>query len=346
MARRPPKGATTIDNLAKSLASGELLPVYVVTGEEAFLRHRARRMIRDAVVDREGGTVSVFGPEDTIEEVLVDLRGDSLFASRRMVEVIEADAFMKSNGEALVRYLERPSASAVLVLDAEKVDRRTKLPSRAGAVGMMIECSPLHEDRLPRWVAGEAKSRGVPVTTSAAAALIEEVGNNLFALSSELDKLLTYVGDRGKIDVNDVAEIVGRSRSWDVWGLTAALGRREVHEALTIFERLLTDGEKPIAIVGSLNWQLRRLWEARRLLDAGASDRQLMSRVKVGFRYLGPLKEGASRFAQTDLARLVRMLLKVDVKLKSTMLPEKLLIERFLVEACEGGAAARQAAGH
>ncbi|HUV39631.1 MAG TPA: DNA polymerase III subunit delta, partial [Planctomycetota bacterium] len=186
----------TIADLERSLKSGRLLPVYLLLGEEAYLRHEARTLIHDAIVHREQGSVSVFNAEDPLETVLAELRGDSLFASRRMVEVMGADAFLRTHGDAIVRYLERPSATGVLVLDAAKVDGRTRLPGAVRAAGMIVDCPTVYEERLPGWVKSQVRRRGLDVSTAVVSVLIDEVGNNLFALVGEIDKLVTYVGDR------------------------------------------------------------------------------------------------------------------------------------------------------
>ena len=44
------RSGKTLADLERSLASGALLPVYLLVGEEAFLRHRGRDLIHDAIV--------------------------------------------------------------------------------------------------------------------------------------------------------------------------------------------------------------------------------------------------------------------------------------------------------
>jgi len=58
--------------------------------------------------------------------------------------------------------------------------------------------------------------------------LVDEVGNSLFALAGEIDKLVTYAGDRKTIEPADVAQLTGHTRNWVVWSLTDALACRDV----------------------------------------------------------------------------------------------------------------------
>ena len=324
-----------VDRLEASLASGDLKPVYLLVGEEQFFRHRARTLIHDVVVGRHGGTVSVFSGDDPLETVLSELHGDSLFTSRRMVEVMGADGFLKQHGDAIVRYLERPSATGVLVLDATKVDGRTRLPGQVRSVGMLVDCPRLDDGRLPRWVRTEVERHGRKISSSAVALLLDEVGNNMFALATEIEKLVTYVGDRPGIEATDVASLTGHTRNWIIWALTDALGRRDKGAALRILEDLVREGNQPEALVGTLNWQITRLWRGRTILDAGGSQGDVASALRVGGKLLAGLVEQIGRFTQSDLARVSRMLLETDILLKSSGLPSKTVLERFLVQACE-----------
>lgn len=332
MARK--RRETTVNDLAKSLTSAELLPVYLLVGEERFFRHQGRMLIHEVIVERHGGSVAVFGPDDALEQVLEELRGDSLFAARRMVEIMEADAFLKSYGDALVRYLEHPSATGVLVIQAAKVDGRTRLPGVVRSAGMLIDCPRMYDNQIPGWVRGEVRRRGCGISGSAVSLLVDEVGNNLFALASEIEKLITYLGERKEIEPADVAQLTGHTRSWIIWALTDALGRREVKSALRILEDLLREGSEPIGLIGMLNWQIGRFWRGKYLLEGGADRRQVMSKLHVPPKFADALVEQIGRFSKNDLARLSRMLLGVDITLKSTALPPKVVLERFLVEAC------------
>jgi DNA polymerase III delta subunit len=76
------------------------------------------------------------------------------------------------------------------------------------------------------------------------------------------------------------------------------------------------------------------------MLDAGKSRREVASSLRVGPRFVDAVMDQIDRFTAADLAGLSRMLLKADITLKSSGLPSKVVLERFLVEACTGAPAA------
>lgn len=325
-----------VDDLARSLDAGTLLPVYLLTGEEPFLRHRARNLLHDVIVGKLKGSVSVFTGDDPLEKVLEDLRGDSLFAPRRMVEVVQADRLLRERCDAIVRYIERPSASGVLVLDAMKVDGRTKLPGAVRKAGMIVGCPLIYDDRLAGWVQSEAARRKCRISSSAVALLVDEVGNNLFALSAELDKLVTYAGAGKTIEAPDVARLTGNLHSWGVWALSDALGRKEAAEALRILASLLEEEPTGIGVIGMLNWHVSRLARGKFLTEAGGNRNDLISKLGVKPMQVQGLEEQIARFTKQDLARILHMLLDLDISLKTSAMDPKTAIEKFLVEACRG----------
>lgn len=334
MAKGKASRDASIDDLARSLAAGELKPVYVLIGEEAFLRHRGRQLIHETVVGKLGGSVAIFTSDDPLEKILEELRGDSLFAARRMVEIVQADKLLREKADALARYLERPSASGVLVIDAMKLDGRTRLPGIIRSAGMLINCPTIYENRVGEWVRSEAGRRGVRMSSAAVSVLVDEVGNNLFALSGELDKLLAYAGEKKTIDAEDVGRLTGHLRSWVVWALTDALGRRDAAEALRVLPSLLEEDARGIGVVGTLNWQVSRLSQGKYLLEAGGQRDDLIRKLRVPPMQAQALVEQIARFSKQDLARLSKMLLDVDIALKTSAGETTMVLEKFLVEAC------------
>lgn len=325
---------STLADLERTLSKGEVKPVYLLLGEEAFLRHRARNLLHERVVGQERGTVTVFTSDDPLETVLDSVRGDSLFASRRMVEVMSADKFLRDKGDALARYLERPSASGVLVLEAAKVDGRTKLPGAIRAAGMIVDCPLMRDYEVANWVRAEASRRGARIAPAAVGALVEEIGNNLFALDAEIEKLITYAGSGKAIEADAVSRLTGNVRSWAVWALTDALGKRDAAAALRILPSLLEEDPRGIGVVGVLNWHISRLAQGKYILESGGSQGDLVSRLRVKPFAAQQVEEQARRFSRDDIARLSRMLLGVDIALKSSGMDTRVVLEKFLVEAC------------
>ncbi len=81
-------------------------------------------------------------------------------------------------------------------------------------------------------------------------------------LKTEIDKMVTYAGNRKVICRQDVATMVISEKSATVWELTDLLASRDSGRALDFLHRLLRDGEEPLQILGAITWMYRKLVEA------------------------------------------------------------------------------------
>jgi DNA polymerase-3 subunit delta len=149
-------------------------------------------------------------------------------------------------------------------------------------------------------------------------------------LDQELAKLAVYVGNKARIDAEDVDRLVGSSRAEETFQIFERIGQGDAAAALTMLDRLLGQGEKPIALLGAFSWQLRRLAQAARLAGQGTSLTEALSRVglfrareaEVLLRHLG----------RRRAYRLFDWLLEVDLGLKGeSELPPNTQLERLVV---------------
>ncbi len=323
------------DTFARSVQKGPLCPVYAFVGENAYFAHQGTEALRDRFVrDHAADAINVFVGDEPPEVIFDHLRTADLFASRRLVIILRAELFIRQSAEPLEYYLEHPTAGSVLALVCAKLDARTKLARRIAAVGQEVACDKLYPDKLAAWVRDRFKAAGKPCESAVAEALVDELGDDLFALSAEVEKLCTYVGQRGRVNVEDVHALVGHDRTWEVFALTDAVGRRDTARALNILADLFAAGEAPELLVGQLGWQLRRLWTAVRLLQQGTSPQELGRQLRVHPRFLDGFIQQVRHFTERELAHIFRQLVQTDLALKTGQLDRNLAMETFVVQAC------------
>ena len=333
MAKKP--AGTDFDSFMRTLQKGPLLPVYAFVGENAYTAHQGTEALRALFVRQGAGdAVNIFLGDEPAEVIFDHLRTADLFVSKRLVIILRGDLFIKQSAEALEYYLEHPTAGSVLALVCSKLDARTKLSKRIGSLGQEVDCPKLYPDRLVPWVRARFSERGKTCLPAVAEALVDELGEDLFALATEVEKLCTYAKDRFRIELDDIRALVGHDRHWEVFALTDAVGRRDPTRALAILTDLIDAGEAPEMLVGQLGWQFRRLWTAKRLVEAGASTEQVGRDLHVHPRFLAGFIEQVGRFSQQELAQLYRQLVRTDLALKTGRLDRNLAIETFVIQAC------------
>lgn len=237
-------------------------PVYALSGDEDFLKRLCRDAIRDLVLgdaDPEYALAVYTGDKLEFSTVRNDLETLPFLAPARLVIVDGADSFVTVHRSALEKYAEKPSSIGVLVLDLKSFPETTKLAKAIPEAGKIV-CKAPPEYKIGEWCIGWAQKRlGKQLDADAATLLVERIGLHLGVLASELDKLAIAVGERAEIGPRDVESFAGRGRDADVFRILDAIGRNQPGEAVSVLEQLLDEGEDPLAILGPMTYQLRKL---------------------------------------------------------------------------------------
>src|SRR5690606_17104216 len=134
-----------------------------------------------------------------------------MMAEWRVLIVREAQALAaNARGRAAIESLiERPIPGLALVFVATLPDRtKAAIYEKLKKHATSIAFPPLGSNDMPGWLIERAQRHGVELETRAARALAA-TGSDLGVLTQEIAKLSDYVGDRKRITIEDVAQIVG-----------------------------------------------------------------------------------------------------------------------------------------
>jgi DNA polymerase-3 subunit delta len=144
------------------------------------------------------------------------------------------------------------------------------------------------------------------------------VGGSLRTLDSELEKIAVYVGEKKTIEGEDVAAVVGVSKSYNVYELTKAVGDRNLKRSLEILERMMDFGEYPPLMVAALTkhfMTLLKLAEGRR---RKMSESDIATSIRSSPRRVGEYMSQLRRYSPADLEKSFAPLARADEKLKFT----------------------------
>jgi DNA polymerase-3 subunit delta len=235
-------------------------------------------------------------------------------ADRRAVVVRSAERIR--NAEPLLAYLKSPSPTTVLVLLSAKPDFRLKLFQALKAAGSVVECKTPYDSAIPAWIESEAARRGKSITPGAAALVHVAAGRSLTAIAAELEKLGVYVGDKPRIDEDDVRMVVGSTKEYTIFDLMNAVGRREEAPSLRILDRMLEQGESMTSCVVQLTKYFQKLW----VLGAQGSGPADAAAKSLGIHpyFLREYAEAARRHSRGAVERAFAALKEADVALKTS----------------------------
>lgn len=326
---------------SRSSEADPLPRVALVVGREYALREAEVAKLRDAAL---AGALAEFN-EDRFDfgsagcdaaQVIGAARTHPVMAERRFVRVrgLADKRAAKLFDELLPAYLEDPSPTTVLVLEADQVDRRLRWVKLVAKQGALIECTgPKNPAEIRAWIENALRERGKRAAPGAAAALAELVGGDTDQLRQEIEKLCLYLGDEATAEAEDVSAITGHLRPLAVYDLTDQLGNRQLAPALRTLTRLLDQGEAPLALLGALGNHFRRLVRARECkpLEPGV----VQERLAIHPFAARKLAEQARRFDLRRLRNCLDAVRRTDEALKGAApLTPRQAVERLVLSVC------------
>lgn len=336
-----------IDAVTEKARKGELLPVYLLGGDELILVQRCADAIRVATVGP--------GPRGLSED-LYDGRGLSaqtvvnacrtlpMMSKRRLVTVRGVDEMSTGEQESLLAYFAKPEPSTVLLLIANDLDTRRKLALEAKKHGFLFAAKHPDEASLGPWIEREAKSRGLAMEAGAVESLSMLVGPDLSLLGDALERLALYTGGAA-VTADAVDQVVTPVRQLQAWDLADALGERNLPAALAVVARLTSQRQAALMTLGALAWRVHQLARARQFLSQNDNNpRGISSVIKARPDEAQKIAAQARRWSPAQLHRAFRVLAATDAALKGAKRGDERVLEECAIALC-GGPGFGEAAG-
>jgi len=328
------KRTTSVDNyqtILSHLQTGALKPVYYLYGKEEFYLDQLVEKFSNLLPahEKDFNFDLLYGQDVTPAKLIAIARSYPMMAERRVLIVRNFLQTAKgSSGEGdmndFISYLEQPNPTCLVVFfDTGKPAGNTKIGkaiSKNPNVGFFhFESMP--DYMIPDWIISWVDTHHHKSIHAGAAQLLGQfVGNNLQLLSSEIDKVCTFVDTKHEVTEADVKEIIGSYREYSAIELKEAIIGRNLNQALYISEQILqhskSDTGELIRLVGFFYSVFVNIWQIRRLAEKGLGKAQVQSQMGMNAWYFDRLWKDAANFRYADMPRIFEALLDADKSIK------------------------------
>jgi DNA polymerase III subunit delta len=213
--------------------------------------------------------------QGSLEEEIAGLNTVSLLSGRQGIYLDGIDKLKKSGLTTLVEYVAHPSPFAYLLLGASSSKNLGDLYTKGKRELIVCDLSEEkpwdRKDRLKRSLVDEATKAGKRFHGDAVDYLLENIGLSVPGLEQELIKLITYVGERREIALQDVQMLCGAQKSTTVWQLAEAIVWKESlpHSEESVDLAML------LSLFSPLRLQLQQGLTLAILVERGAAQEQI-----------------------------------------------------------------------
>jgi DNA polymerase III subunit delta len=336
---------------------GSLRPVYVITGEERYLRDQVVRELRAAAL---GNGLADFNEdkftagEVDVDKVISAARTVPMMAPRRVVLLRSVERW-DAGGDArasdagdhkrlapldrLAEYAQAPIDSTCMVLTASKLDGRRKLSAIAKKQGFVVQCDVLDRRELPGFIVDRCAERKTVIDRDLADLLAEIAGPELGHVVDAIERLALYVGDGNPITEEAISTCVARVRMADTWAVVGAVAQRDLKAALVALAEAYDPRDHGLPLLGALAWSIRQLarFDAARSGGASVEEAAKTAGAFQSFR-ARELASRAKLLRPKEIERWLVVLAETDVALKSSRRPADAILEEMLTKLCRARA--------
>ncbi len=340
--------AEAYKKLFEDVRAGRVRPLYFLHGPEEFMKREFLRELFAAVLpagDRTFNLDVLYGDEFETQSFDDRVQAFPLFAKRRLVVLRNFDALSTSEREYVIARAAALPDGLVLVVESavEKLETvaHKKLAEIAAKNGVVVACAPLDDSETLERVLARFRREEYKVDPEALDLLIESVGTALIDLANEVDKILLAAKDK-HVTRELVESVVGKYRTVTLFSLLDTAGSSAPATVLPRLATLLESGEEPVFVVAMLLRRVVSLMEVQRVLAergrAVSNDRSLADAIAATPSpfFAGKLREQAARISPSMLEALLANLRWADLRLKTTSLDARCVIEEALLAAHAG----------
>jgi DNA polymerase III subunit delta len=310
-------------------------PLYLLVGSERYLRDAAARSITETALAgtllREFNDSSFNLLRDSVQAAIAAAEQLPMMSNRRVVRIRDFARLRENDEETLIRYLNNPAPSTVMIFIADDLDKRKKATKTLLDNCVVVDFSALKDAEAKTWVKARLKELKVTADDAVLSEIISLVGTDVQTLFNEIDKLASSVADTGRITPAAVDELIGRSRELSNFELGDHLLANNRKRALETLHRLLDDGAEPVMLIGLIAGNYHRLALAKYLLAKGGRE-EVFRNVS-----LPPFKRDAyiANLQRNDAAKIARGLqltAAADLAIKTSQATPRLQLELLVCE--------------
>lgn len=331
----------TEDRLSASVRAGRLERVYFLYGKEPFLT----KMYAERIAKKAAGAdpldfnlVNIKGNPDP--DALSDyVEGLPVFADMKavMVNDPEPEKMDKDTFDRVVDIINTVPDTTVLVFYVtgvetdEKKAKTKKFIEAADKNGAVCRLDEMQISKIAELAVKKAAKAGIVISYNDALYLTERVNGSMTSVSEETAKLMSYVGTGGTITKEIIDTLVAKCLDTGVYELAAAINSGNRQGAFRIIDELFAEQTEPTLIMSALSSAFLDLYYAKLAKANGVNPNMAAEQFGYPKNRAWAFNKAVNAVGRLEIGYLretVRILSEADIKMKSSPVSNRIIIEQ------------------
>lgn len=306
--------------------------VYLLYGDEAYLRNQYRDKLKKAMIN-EGDTMnfSCFEGKGIDEKELTAMADTVPFFSDYRLIIVENSGFFKTSGhETLAEYMKHIPETTCIVFVESEVDKRSKLFKAVSSTGYAASLTMPGDKQLMLWLGGIVKRENKLIQEQTMQYFLQLVEHDMNGMRQEMEKLICYVGHRQVIEKADVDAVCCVFVENKVFDMISAVAEKNQKRAMQLYDDLVALKEPPMRILYLMIKQFNTLYEVRDLAVKGYPASAIAEKTAIRDFIVKRNISLGRHFEITALREAVAYGTELEEEIKTGRITDRLAVELMI----------------
>ncbi len=321
-----------MQTLNQDIRSGEFKQIYLLCGEEAFLKNSYKNRLKEAIIGDDTMNFARFEGKSLDVDELIRLADTMPFFAERRLILVEDSGFFKTASDALVQYLPSMPDTTILLFVETEVDKRNRLYKKVKEMGYAAELNRQDSAQLARWAGGILTREQKKITKHTMELFLSMTGDDMENIRMELEKVISYTLGRDVITDEDVMAVCTVQVTNRIFDMVSAIVNRQTRKAMDLYEDLLTLKEPPMRILFLIARQFNQLLQVKELMAKGMDKSTIASKLKIQPFVVGKIMPQTRQFSREQILSYVESCVETEEAVKSGRLQDRLAVELLITK--------------
>lgn len=313
--------------------------IFFLYGEDTYRLRQKLNLIKNRFLskDKSGlNLVELDGSKISYKDLKKEFSASPFLCDKKLI-VVENLLTKNKNAKFfdelndLIKSKKIPEFIFIIFVEEGKPDARKSIFKTLKSESDTQEFSPLAEYQINQWIVREVKARGAEIDSQAVNQLVAFVGSDLWQLSNEINKLISY---NKKIIIENVNLLVSAKADDNIFKLMDAISVKDKKLALKLIREQLQDvGNDVNYLLSMMVRQFRILIQVKSF--AGNSQiptHQVASVLKIHPFVAKKTIEQSVNFELDELKNIYSKLMDIEYKQKTGQAEPVVLLDLLIAE--------------
>jgi DNA polymerase-3 subunit delta len=341
-----------IKSLLSKIDKGEIPTNALIFGEESFFIDKTIEKLEEIANKKSLDFTKISANDYKLNDLINLAEQNSLFSSGRILVVRNFGIYIKSassddeddaiNSKAtkssasiklLTEYLKKPNPATFLFLThSDKIDMRLKFYKDALKLIPFYQSRRVYEKEIFDFIEQKFIEKKIQIDYETIEYIYRTIGNNLYDIESELNRLFISIEGVKKADVETIKNFLIPIRKYSIFDLQNAFRDKDLNMALKIGLNLIQNNQSLVYIITMLQKYFFNLLTFNEIKNHYKNDEKVSAIIGCHPFFLKDYEVASKRYKFEELEKIFDILLKKDIELKSLNLKEDVLYTAMISE--------------